>query len=300
LNQSSLTIGNRRASDDAEGSAGTIAGQSPSAGERVPVRTAVDLVIATDSTYVPQLAGQTTDAARSLIGGSRLIVGSMDSLISGRTPGTVVDQSLAAGSRVAKRSVISITYAVAAPPPPATPPPVTPPPPPPPAPVTPPPVTPPPAPAPAPPPTAPIDTLASATPPAAPPDTTATIARVDTVTIVQPAPPPAQNEAGGTSPWVYVGGAIGLLLLGAALQRGLRKEPAPDHKAVVQPDLPKQGPLGLPIPEAEPVSDRGWIALEEPGSLIDSHELVLVGDSNHLAAALDLQYSTNLIGGQDE
>lgn len=116
LTDAELLLGETTARE-AEGPAGVVTGQSPRAGERVEVGTAVQVWVAVPiRVQVPDLRGSTRDASSNVLRARRLVLGSIESRISSGVPGRIVDQQPAAGTRVEAGTAVTIWIAAAAPP----------------------------------------------------------------------------------------------------------------------------------------------------------------------------------------
>ena len=116
LTDAELLLGETTARE-AEGPAGIVTEQSPRAGERVEVGTAVQVWVAVPiRVQVPDLRGSTRDASSRLLRARRLVLGSIESRISSGVPGRIVDQQPAAGTRVEAGTAVTIWIAAAAPP----------------------------------------------------------------------------------------------------------------------------------------------------------------------------------------
>ena len=116
LTDAELLLGETTARE-AEGPAGVVTEQSPRAGERVEVGTAVQVWVAVPiRVQVPDLRGSTRDASSNVLRARRLVLGSIESRISSGVPGRIVDQQPAAGTRVEAGTAVTIWIAAAAPP----------------------------------------------------------------------------------------------------------------------------------------------------------------------------------------
>ena len=116
LTDAELLLGETTARE-AEGPAGVVTGQSPRAGERVEVGTAVQVWVAVPiRVQVPDLRGSTRDASSNVLRARRLVLGSIESRISSGVPGRIVDQQPGAGTRVEAGTAVTIWIAAAAPP----------------------------------------------------------------------------------------------------------------------------------------------------------------------------------------
>ena len=92
---------------------GTVIGQEPGAGERAAAGSAVDLVVATPVTVrVPDLLGLDETAVETLLASRELDAGIVERQTSDRTPGTVLAQEPAAGTRVALGTAVAFVLAV--------------------------------------------------------------------------------------------------------------------------------------------------------------------------------------------
>ena len=92
---------------------GTVVGQAPGAGERAAVGSAVDLVVATPVTVrVPDLLGLDETAVETLLASRELDAGIVERQTSDRTPGTVLAQEPAAGTRVVLGTAVAFVLAV--------------------------------------------------------------------------------------------------------------------------------------------------------------------------------------------
>jgi eukaryotic-like serine/threonine-protein kinase len=92
---------------------GQVVDTSPAAGTLVERGTAVTLRVSkgAERVEVPDVTGESEDDARSAIQGASLRVGKVTEEESDEEPGTVLEQSPAAGKRVAKNSAVDITVA---------------------------------------------------------------------------------------------------------------------------------------------------------------------------------------------
>jgi len=91
---------------------GTIVRQEPGAGILAPVGTAVDLWVAvTVATKVPDVRGRSMEEATSILQKARLRPGRRFDHFSQEEPGTVLDQSPAAGTRVVPDSTVDLFVA---------------------------------------------------------------------------------------------------------------------------------------------------------------------------------------------
>ena len=92
---------------------GTVIAQEPGAGERAPVGSAVDLVVATAVTVrVPDLLGLDETAVETLLASRELITGIVERQTSDRTPGTVLAQEPVAGTRVVLGTAVAFALAI--------------------------------------------------------------------------------------------------------------------------------------------------------------------------------------------
>jgi beta-lactam-binding protein with PASTA domain len=109
-----LGEGRERASDQA---AGTVLAQQPGAGTRVPVGSAINLVLAAAIAErwvtVPSLTGMTPDQARTALASVGLLLGRLEERPSASVAGSVVDQAPAPGSEMTPNSQVNIVVAVA-------------------------------------------------------------------------------------------------------------------------------------------------------------------------------------------
>ena len=92
---------------------GSVLSQSDDAGTSVPPGTAVDVVLSIPvvPVTVPGIAGLTVSEAASELEGERLRLGDVAARTSPRLPGSIVEQSPAAGSSLAPDSVVSVVVA---------------------------------------------------------------------------------------------------------------------------------------------------------------------------------------------
>jgi beta-lactam-binding protein with PASTA domain len=96
----------------ADSPAGTILEQSPAAGARASLYTAVDVVVSTAATAeVPSLIGLTEAGAATTLAAAGFAVGKVSQRAAEAAPGTVVDQDPAPGVRWARSARVSITLA---------------------------------------------------------------------------------------------------------------------------------------------------------------------------------------------
>ena len=92
---------------------GTVIDQEPGAGARAAVGSAVDLVVATPVTArVPDLLGLDETAVETLLASRELDAGIVERQTSDRTPGTVLAQEPAAGTRVVLGTAVAFVLAV--------------------------------------------------------------------------------------------------------------------------------------------------------------------------------------------
>ena len=95
---------------------GTVVAQTPQAGERVSIQTAVNFTVATaPRVIVPPLQGLDRSAVGGTLSRSRLSVGTILERTTTDSPGTVVDQRPLAGQEVDAGTAVSVWFAVAAP-----------------------------------------------------------------------------------------------------------------------------------------------------------------------------------------
>ena len=92
---------------------GTVIAQVPGAGDRAPVGSAVDLVVATPVTVrVPDLLGLDEAAVATLLASRELSSGIVERQTSDRTPGTVLGQEPVAGTRVVLGTAVAFVLAI--------------------------------------------------------------------------------------------------------------------------------------------------------------------------------------------
>ena len=92
---------------------GTVIAQEPGAGERAPVGSSVDLVVATPVTVrVPDLLGLDEAAVETLLANRELIGGIVERQTSDLTPGTVLGQEPVAGTRVVLGTAVAFVLAI--------------------------------------------------------------------------------------------------------------------------------------------------------------------------------------------
>ncbi len=92
---------------------GTVIRQAPGAGGRAPAGSAVDLVVAVPVTVlVPDLLGLDETAVATLLAGRELDAGIVERQRSDRTPGTVLAQEPAAGTRVVLGTAVAFVLAI--------------------------------------------------------------------------------------------------------------------------------------------------------------------------------------------
>ena len=92
---------------------GTVIAQEPGAGERAPVGSSVDLVVATPVTVrVPDLLGLDEAAVETLLARRELASGIVERQTSDRTPGTVLGQEPVAGTRVVLGTAVAFVLAI--------------------------------------------------------------------------------------------------------------------------------------------------------------------------------------------
>jgi beta-lactam-binding protein with PASTA domain/predicted Ser/Thr protein kinase len=120
LEEVGLTLGTvtPRDSDQPEG---FVLDQSPVQGATVETGSAVDIVTSSGFVTVPNVIGQTENAARSNLENAGLDVDTVTREDANATPGTVIDQAPAADSRAKKGDTVTITIAEAPPAPTPTP-----------------------------------------------------------------------------------------------------------------------------------------------------------------------------------
>lgn len=92
---------------------GTVIAQEPGAGQRAPVGSSVDLVVATAVTVrVPDLLGLDEAAVETLLASLELASGIVERQTSERTPGTVLGQEPVAGTRVVLGTAVAFVLAI--------------------------------------------------------------------------------------------------------------------------------------------------------------------------------------------
>ncbi|WP_127128591.1 Stk1 family PASTA domain-containing Ser/Thr kinase [Georgenia sp. SYP-B2076] len=111
LERAGLKKGNVTEANDASGNVGDVVSTDPAADASVPPGTAVDLVIASANVDLPDLVGQTEEAATQTLSGLDLVARIQTQPSGDFEPGTVLEQSQPAG--VVKRGT-GITLIVAA------------------------------------------------------------------------------------------------------------------------------------------------------------------------------------------
>jgi serine/threonine-protein kinase len=117
LRAAGLEVGSVRELETTERPAGTIVRVSPAAASLLEPGQRVDLTVAIEARVrVPTLTGTSLEAARARLAEMGLALGRVIERPTPRTrPGTVVDQSPAPGTRVAMRSAVELSIAVAPP-----------------------------------------------------------------------------------------------------------------------------------------------------------------------------------------
>jgi len=103
----------RRSVSDAAQSAKVIE-QSVSAGATIEKGASIDLVVGSWATVVPQLIGLPMSEARDTLKRSGLRLGRRSPEVSKREPGTILSQSVPAGTRLAGGSRVDLLYAARA------------------------------------------------------------------------------------------------------------------------------------------------------------------------------------------
>jgi beta-lactam-binding protein with PASTA domain len=102
---------------EAAGTRGAILDQRPRAGQQVDAGSAIDLTVATAITIVvPDLRGTTRDDSGNLLRLRGLVLGSVETRVSGGFPGTIVEQQPPPGARVEAGTPVAIRVAAPAPP----------------------------------------------------------------------------------------------------------------------------------------------------------------------------------------
>jgi serine/threonine-protein kinase len=114
LERAGLKLGDVRAKASTE-PAGTVIGQDPAANARVAPGTAVDLVVASGKTKVPDVVGEDPATARRLLTRAGFTVNTTTVRTDRGRPGTVIDQTPRSGSSLEIGSVVTITVALAPP-----------------------------------------------------------------------------------------------------------------------------------------------------------------------------------------
>ncbi len=99
---------------EASAEAGLIVAQRPEAGERVPPRTAVRLVVSVGPawTVVPDLSRSDQRTAMRLLSNANLQLGTVRQRESGATPGLIVEQSQPPGARIRPGSTVDVVVSV--------------------------------------------------------------------------------------------------------------------------------------------------------------------------------------------
>ena len=96
-------------------SSGNVISSSPSSGEEVEEGSTVTLVVSkgaeTKTVSVPDLSGMTQSAAESVLESMNLTLGSVQEVESDSTTGTVIGQTIEAGTSVKEGSAVGITIA---------------------------------------------------------------------------------------------------------------------------------------------------------------------------------------------
>jgi beta-lactam-binding protein with PASTA domain len=312
LREKQLRLGRVSRSDAVSLPAGIIADQMPRAEQRVQRNSAVDVVIATDSTTVPQLMGRTINETQALLRRSFLSPGPIDTVANDAVAGTVLRQTPAAQTRVPKGSNVGLTIAAQIP-------------------------------------TivpdlrgltrdsalaalqlrslapgtmttepaggtpdrvirqsrAPRSVVPSGTPvnlvfslaqqPTPPPP-----APVETAQAL-PARPTAPPDDSAGFPWRIVLGGAGLLaiaLIGIALRTKARLPDAPPPPASVKPPIKPEAAAGTTL-TYQPVQDAGTTELQPAGELTNGLALEFVAEPDQPPPDIDLEYATDLVEGAD-
>ncbi len=113
LNKSNLKLGKKTYSESSL-EKGTIIGQSVEEGEEISVNTKIDLVISDGSidfktVKMPKITGKSKEKAKSAIKAAGLKVGTISTVASSKSAGTVISQECPAGEKIEEGSVVAFS-----------------------------------------------------------------------------------------------------------------------------------------------------------------------------------------------
>ncbi len=95
-----------------EAMTGTVIAQTPSADEKAPVGSEVDVELAAPpEREVPKLLGLALTDAKKKLKGAELVLGTVSYRVSGEQPDSIIDQRPAAGDRVQRGSTVAVVLA---------------------------------------------------------------------------------------------------------------------------------------------------------------------------------------------